>query len=61
MTSQQKEIIWEKNCWCDSRASAPTIKIDTYCDIGDDEYKVIITFSPGPHCLKCGSPWILIK
>lgn len=58
---QQKEVVWQKNCQCDSGASTPTFTISTKHELGDDKCKVTFTYSPGPHCLKCGEPWVLKK
>jgi len=61
-TEQQTEIVWERRCKCrDATATAPSIRIDQGLNRDNLEiYLLRFTYSPGPHCDKCGEPWRLL-
>ena len=54
-------IEWLKDCKCDdATAHAPGVTMTHEWD-GDFANKVVVTFTPGPVCDRCGKAWKRVK
>ena len=50
-------IEWRKDCNCKAPGTMPGLNFKQMKMCDETEYRIEITFHPGPCCDACGKPW----